>query len=441
MSFRQEFFAAKGYKINIECSKGIYSDSLGISGDRRKMCLRIDYIGPLNDIEISEEHPSDGNTMAKIASPWNGRWNERAFWNTYRDDNNCIWTDYRSGFFIKNDRLQDEKLLVKYIVPSKLAGIGAEVKIYIEDDLAASRVLVSPGQIEEIIDLSDTAPYLVSYLEKSHEIQSILLKEFIRVCTKYGIRYYVFCGTALGAVRSKNFIEWDDDLDVALTRREFDRLMKICENEWGYDRDFCVVTPGSLSRSYFMDYMTRLVYLKEKIHTSVFSRMEGHVDEGLIHKGALDLFILENGADADALHKMQTGLIKGLYGLALGHRPVFDKNDYSGVSGSREVRIASKLAAIGKHIPLPVILKCYDLVRGIFKNSKGKYCFQSNGYINCIDWRFSREWFGDGIEGRIRDIAVSLPADYDKYLKKQYGNYMELPGGFSRRPAHWDTRS
>ena len=51
-------------------------------------------------------------------------------------------------------------------------------------------------------------------IEQMHEVQLGLLKEFKRVCEKNGIRYYLACGTCLGAVRNQNFIPWDHDADV-----------------------------------------------------------------------------------------------------------------------------------------------------------------------------------------------------------------------------------
>ena len=47
-----------------------------------------------------------------------------------------------------------------------------------------------------------------------------MLKDFDAVCRKHGIRYQLFAGTALGAVRHHGFIPWDDDLDVILMRSE-----------------------------------------------------------------------------------------------------------------------------------------------------------------------------------------------------------------------------
>lgn len=51
-----------------------------------------------------------------------------------------------------------------------------------------------------------------------------MLKDFDAVCRKHGIRYQLFAGTALGAVRHHGFIPWDDDLDVILMRSEYDRF-------------------------------------------------------------------------------------------------------------------------------------------------------------------------------------------------------------------------
>ncbi len=51
------------------------------------------------------------------------------------------------------------------------------------------------------------------------------LKIFHEVCQRHGLRYFITAGTMLGAVRHKGFIPWDDDLDVAMPRRDYDLLI------------------------------------------------------------------------------------------------------------------------------------------------------------------------------------------------------------------------
>ena len=49
-----------------------------------------------------------------------------------------------------------------------------------------------------------------------------ILKIFIEICEKLDIRYYLVCGSALGAVKYNGFIPWDDDIDVGLFREDYE---------------------------------------------------------------------------------------------------------------------------------------------------------------------------------------------------------------------------
>ena len=53
------------------------------------------------------------------------------------------------------------------------------------------------------------------------KIEFDMLKEFVNICDTLGLKYYLVCGSALGAVKYKGFIPWDDDLDVALMRSDY----------------------------------------------------------------------------------------------------------------------------------------------------------------------------------------------------------------------------
>ena len=53
-----------------------------------------------------------------------------------------------------------------------------------------------------------------------------LFAAFTAVCDRLGLPYFLVCGSALGAVKYKGFIPWDDDMDVGMLRGDYERFLK-----------------------------------------------------------------------------------------------------------------------------------------------------------------------------------------------------------------------
>lgn len=73
-----------------------------------------------------------------------------------------------------------------------------------------------------------------SHKKKLWNIQIGLINEFARICDKYHIKWFAYSGTLLGAARHKGFIPWDDDVDVAMFRPDYEKFKKVAAEEIKY---------------------------------------------------------------------------------------------------------------------------------------------------------------------------------------------------------------
>lgn len=70
----------------------------------------------------------------------------------------------------------------------------------------------------------------IGKLQEIHAVQLDLLKAFIEVCEQHQLRYFVVHGTLLGAIRHQGFIPWDDDLDMAMPREDYEKFKRFAKN-------------------------------------------------------------------------------------------------------------------------------------------------------------------------------------------------------------------
>ena len=63
-------------------------------------------------------------------------------------------------------------------------------------------------------------------------------QEVDEICKKFHINYMLFAGSALGAVRHQGFIPWDDDLDIVMLRKDYEKFLAVAPNELNQDEYF-----------------------------------------------------------------------------------------------------------------------------------------------------------------------------------------------------------
>ena len=121
------------------------------------------------------------------------------------------------------------------------------------------------------------------------EIWAVELDMFVKlisVCEKHGLTYFADSGTLLGAARHGGFIPWDDDIDVAMLREDYERLCRIAKDEFEYPYFFQTeeTDPGSARKhAQIRNCMTTAIIEEEQGKNYAFN-------QGIF----IDIFPLDN---------------------------------------------------------------------------------------------------------------------------------------------------
>lgn len=117
-------------------------------------------------------------------------------------------------------------------------------------------------------------------LQHIKDVELLILKDFIDICDKNYLDYYLFFGTEIGAVRHQGFIPWDDDIDVMMFREDYEKFLKIMEelNSDKYtvydirynEQYFFQFGRLSLNGTYWAEYWDNQVNFKMGIHIDLF---------------------------------------------------------------------------------------------------------------------------------------------------------------------------
>lgn len=87
------------------------------------------------------------------------------------------------------------------------------------------------ARVKVQININDLTHEDKQIFNKLHKTEVEILDEFVRICDKYNLKYYLYGGTLLGAVRHEGFIPWDDDVDIVMLREDYEKFGNYCEKE------------------------------------------------------------------------------------------------------------------------------------------------------------------------------------------------------------------
>lgn len=235
------------------------------------------------------------------------------------------------------------------------------------------------------------------------ELQGVLfnmLNDIDVVCQKNGISYQLFAGSALGAVREHGFIPWDDDLDIAMARTEYDRFLEAAEKELDSEKYY---VQKEFSEHYY--------HFSSKIRLNNTTFMERYIPrDKKMHQGVyVDIFPLDNLADNALLAKLQFYASKIVIAKSLRRR------------GYATDSVKKKLfLLICSILPLRCFLRFTQ--RRKDKTSRRVHSFfgGSSKYDRSVYPRDILKTRSVSFENGTFPVS----AEYDRLLTIQYGDYM-----------------
>lgn len=256
-------------------------------------------------------------------------------------------------------------------------------------------------------------------LTQLHNVELDILDEIVRICSIHNLRYYLAGGTLLGAVRHKGFIPWDDDLDIAMPRPDYDK--------------FCSIATKELKHGYYLSSVDTekrywLPFAKvRKCNTLLIEATTPWLkDTGIwVDVFPLDLDRLDNMvAIQERFHK------HAVYrALTVG----FLRNEFfhpSWILGYIKTGFPS-FKSMNRRI--------YSIITGGATDKSDAYVNYGSQY-GVKKQTMPISWYDPAVDIEFEGRSYKAPAQYEKFLKRLYGdNYMQLPP-LEKRVTHNPVR-
>ena len=244
-------------------------------------------------------------------------------------------------------------------------------------------------------------------IEDARDLQVQMLHYIDHVCTQNDIEYYLFGGTMLGAIRHKGFIPWDDDIDIAVKREDYQRLLDKLEKG------------SEIYETMYFEKNSDYYYLIGKLvdkRTSIIEKNYKTIDALGIY---IDIFPLDYLPE----NKIEKKKIvdKVFFYRSILYYSVFTKDQFRRASTRRKFCcILSKIYGTNRAI------RKADWWCKCIKQPQAKYIIDLVGMPR-KDILVDKSVFDESIRVPFEDGEYPVPVNFDRYLSASYKNYMELP--------------
>lgn len=248
-------------------------------------------------------------------------------------------------------------------------------------------------------------------METIREFQLGLLKiliELDKILKENNLSYFLIGGSALGAVRHKGFIPWDDDIDIGLPRKDFEKMEKIIKNKLKNDIKYYEIG-------------------NKKIIAPPIGLITDWTGEENFLKFAhsIDVFALDNVSDNKIIEKIQN-IFSEVYHLCIYRKPARNR-------GKLAYLFTKYILTIFPNFLLDFLQNFSKKIITMYKDKETKYV---NNFYGMNYEKVRKEVMETSILMDFEGREFPIPILYDEYLTTLYGDYMKIPDENKRYPKH-----
>ena len=254
-----------------------------------------------------------------------------------------------------------------------------------------------------------------SQMKRIWAMELDMVEKFVAVCQEHDLEYMIMGGTLLGAVRHKGFIPWDNDIDILMLRKDFNKLLEIGPE--AFKSPLFFQTPLTEESRFFC------TYVKIRNGNGTAATREDY-DSGINCGIFIDIFCLDEIPDS---HLARKYYFRRLNEISKMQRFALGKALQGGLTNKIKHSLQRLVYHFVYHNPdTATLFKIYQKAAGKYV---GKNCrqvaHQAFGYQENFIWD-KKDW-ENHISLDFEDMRLNAPKGYDAILRHQYGDYMKLP--------------
>ncbi len=260
-------------------------------------------------------------------------------------------------------------------------------------------------------------------VDEHKKIAYDILVEFSKFCDNNNLKYFLAYGTLIGAVRHNGFIPWDDDIDVQMPRKDYNKLIKIFNDKIN-NSDLKLISP----------FEDKAKFTFVKICNMKTVKIESGLDysDGFYYGIDIDVFPIDGKMTNQALYKKEFIQLERMFKL---YNYFCFKQDLT----SFRSKILGRITSIIKYVVPSIkrkIMKKIDFLASKHNFETSETVGTQMFLYNYFTEKWSKKAFDETIEIKFEKDFFKCPKGYDEVLKNIYGNYMELPPVEERVSTH-----